>query len=158
SNTLIDRSKTPGVSSTYLHRFGSLRNAYKLIGYNLPPCTDKADENARKHRKFYCEVVERIQQLDPNCVRIVKAGKAQKVSIEVDGSIFFSIFICGKCARKGREGRRPWLLRMRVRDTQEIALICTLDAEWHHIVAYYLKRPGQAYKGNSHLFYENDPW
>lgn len=156
SYAIVDRSGP--AASTYLKRFGSLLAAYEQAGFKQSPSRYAMSEHYRDHRTMYNSVVGRLHELFPYDVRVLRAAREQKGCLEVDGKYQVSVFICGQPKRTGREGRRPWLLRLPQRERQNIALICMLDSQWKQIVGYHLLHPPGDSIRASHRFYEDDPW
>jgi hypothetical protein len=91
--------------------------------------------HARNNRALRGRILREIQELFPSNVRTVSSREEQKEVVEVDGRFKVSVLVCGRRNRRGIRGQFPWLLRLLPRDRQNIALICTLDAQTTSIVA-----------------------
>ena len=140
SSDIIDKSRTIRSASTYVRRFGSLLNAYELIGFTPAAGRLDASVHSRRAKRLHADVLRNIRELFPEHVRIV-SSKKEKRSIEVDRAFRVSVLLCGKRCRPLLSGECPWLLRILPRERLDIALICTLDSTWKKILRYYLVPP-----------------
>jgi len=158
SNIIEDR-RAAGRSGVYRRRFGSLLRAYELIGFKAPSSSYAMSDHTRKSRAAYKAILREIQHLFPTQVRILSSENRQKEFVEIDGHLRVSVIVCGKRSRPDKCGQFPWLLRIHPRDRQNIALICTLDSRWTHVLSYYLLPPVQDSIGQSHAFHNmSDAW
>ena len=157
TSRIIER-KAAGRSGVYRLRFGSLLKAYELVGFKAPSSSYAMSEHSRKSKATYDSILLALQRLFPDSVRLVSSDNRQKAFVEVDRHLRVSILVCGRRAHPDKDGRFPWLLRISPRDRQNIALVCMLDSQWDHVVAYYLLPPITDSLRQSHAFHINDAW
>ncbi len=141
SISIINGSKGPH-TTTYKTHFGSLLAAYERAGFRPSSGRSVTVQHTHAIRGLHKSVVGKLQSLFPADVELLRQVGGQKTVIQVDGRSRVSILLCGYRQRQ-RAGKKCkfWLLRISPAERHNIALICTLDANWKSIVGYYLVRP-----------------
>jgi DNA invertase Pin-like site-specific DNA recombinase len=121
---LINNSPDLMVPGTYSARFGSLRNAYKLVGYKYPAKLGGADTRLRTIA-LREKLVSDIAAMFPKDVSIVRPGLHCRSLLRVFGRITVSILIV-RSALVYKSTRR-WLVEPARQECKFITLLARLD-------------------------------
>jgi hypothetical protein len=89
---LIQNSATLPSNSTYLHRFGSLRRAYELIGYGRSEQFGPIDLR-RRTRALRDELISEIATLFPNDVSVVRRGGKWRSQLRMASGSIVSVLV-----------------------------------------------------------------
>jgi Recombinase len=89
---LIDSSWEMASCSTYRHRFGSLQEAYKLIGYGRPESFRKY-EARRRNQALRDELIETIVSLFPRDIAIIRYGRKWRPRLRIKRGPMISVVI-----------------------------------------------------------------
>jgi DNA invertase Pin-like site-specific DNA recombinase len=134
SGILINEAEDMPASSAYAHRFGSLSEAYKLIGYD-PGLDSRYIEINRHLRRIYPEIVEgaisRIKELGGQVWR-----EAQSDLLFVNGEIKVSVVIC-RCHQTAA-GSNRWKIRLDSGLMPDITIAIRMDPSNTQPMDYYL--------------------
>ena len=137
SSSILEQS--PGGSAdTYRLRFGSLRRAFELVGYRLPPGQLKVSEQSRRRRRLQQMLIGQVHELFPNQNRVCFV-KYRLAFILEDGAATVPISIC-LCFTTRREKLLRWMLRVPRADRNIPTLICLANLTADSFVAFYLMR------------------
>jgi hypothetical protein len=82
----------------YRHRFGSLRRAYKLIGYGHPDQFKNTDLR-RRTLALRAELIERIAAAFPCRVSIIQRGRRWRTRLRLSNRIIVSVLIARSLRR-----------------------------------------------------------
>jgi hypothetical protein len=87
--------RSPGVPdpATYVHHFGSLRRAFELVGYHLPPREFGISEQFRRRSDLQEILIGPIEKLFPNQIRVV-LERNRPMFIAEDGASTIPMSIC----------------------------------------------------------------
>ncbi|MEM7620747.1 MAG: recombinase family protein [Pseudomonadota bacterium] len=134
SRIVIDEQEDMPSSGAYLHRFGSLLRAYKLVGYT-PDRDYRYIEINRHLRIFYAEIVE-------DTIRKIKALGAS-IHREVGSDLLYlnnelivSVVIC-RCLQT-KAGAYRWKIRLDSGLEPDITIAIRMDARNEKPLDYYL--------------------
>lgn len=134
SGVLIDESEDMPSSSVYSHRFGGLRRAYELIGYD-PGSDFSFVEDNRYIRSLYPEVVEtiisKIQEFGGSVRRDVLHD-----FLVVNEEIKISVVIC-RC-KMTDTGSNRWKIQFDASLMPDITIAVRMDQTNRHILDYYV--------------------
>jgi hypothetical protein len=134
SGILIDEMEGIPSSAAYNHRFGSLVNAYQLIGYD-PGIDFRFIEINRHLRKLHPDVVASVRQ------KIIDLGGTaiwddSTETLFVNGELRVSIVICRHTQTAA--GASRWLIRLDAGLKPDITIAARMDANNEGIRDYYL--------------------
>jgi DNA invertase Pin-like site-specific DNA recombinase len=124
SLTIIKNSTEAVSPGTYRKRFGSLRNLYKLIGYNNPVEFGRVDTRNRT-RALREELLTQIAEAFPNNVSIVRPGVHWRSRLRFPNGLIVSVLV----ARSVRPWKDTlgWLIDPVQRERKFITLLARLD-------------------------------
>jgi DNA invertase Pin-like site-specific DNA recombinase len=134
SRTVIDESEDLPCHSTYIARFGSLRNAYKQIEYHPKSKFDYIDNGNL--------LIERVIRLANEIIAKVTGtgGKAdfdQTIDVlTINGKLAISIFIA-RC-RCTAGGRLRWTVRRRTNMARDLIIALRVDQTGINVMDYLL--------------------
>jgi hypothetical protein len=134
SAILIDEAEGLPSSTAFRHRFGTLVNAYRLIGYD--PGIDFAfiEEN-RRLRKQHPEIVASvIQQITARGGSAVWDKDTQLLNL--NGELSVSIVLCRHTTTEAGSSR--WLVRLDAGLKPDITIAVRMDATNEGVRDYYL--------------------
>jgi hypothetical protein len=134
SGILIDETEGLPSSTAFSHRFGTLVNAYRLIGYD-PGIDYSFIEENRRLRKLHPEIVAFVIQ------QIVALGaqamwNRQAELLEVNGEMRVSIVLC-RHTQTGA-GSSRWLIRLDASARPDITIGVRMDFTNESILDYYV--------------------
>lgn len=139
----------------YYVRYGSYLKLYELVGYKPPPLRLKSQRRARVVRELRNSLLEKVEQLFPNHVRIVTPFRGARKVLEVDSGFSVSVYICREFLRPS--GQVRWMLKAVSHERQNLALICRVDLDSGKIAGCCVRAPvGRSF--NRRAIRENDPW
>jgi DNA invertase Pin-like site-specific DNA recombinase len=123
SQSIINQSRTVAAASTYCRRFGTLRQAYELIGYGRPEDFRHPLDLRRRTQALRQRLIGQIQGLFPDEVSIVRRGGRWRNLIQIDN---FTVSIRTARALKTKAGIVKWLVDTAVREHECITLLARL--------------------------------
>jgi hypothetical protein len=134
SGILIDEAEGLPSSAAFGHRFGSLVNAYKLIGYD-PGIDFRFIEENRKLRKLRPDIVASVRQ------KIMEAGGTaiEDPSTDlllVNGELQVSVVLCRHTETPAGSSR--WLIRLDEGLKPDFTIAARMDAANEGIRDYYI--------------------
>jgi DNA invertase Pin-like site-specific DNA recombinase len=131
SYTVIKNSPDVMAPGTYSARFGSLRNAYRLIGYGHPDRLGGADTR-RRTMALHKELISQIVAMFPNDVSIVRPGLHWRSRLRLFNRITVSVLIV-RSALVYKTTRR-WIVEPVRHERKFITLLARLDESNRAIV------------------------
>lgn len=140
SANIIDKALGVGYYSTVVRHFGSIFNAYEIVGYQPEPVFVRSAAIIGKVRVLHKETLRRIQGSFPAHIRIEMLGRRQKGSLLVDERIRVEVFLCGRHP-KFPHSSNVWKLRSSGQERQRLAVLCLLDKDWEHVEEYWVIPP-----------------
>ena len=138
SESIIDKSRREPATNTYYHRFGSLREAYRLAGYNQWDEYFQRREKAVRTEQLREKLVRDIAEMFPACVSLLHAPPKRRRLLIVDGRIVVSVYLCRPT--KWPNGRPCWRLDPVAGETHNVTLLCTSNARNDGVENFYLFR------------------
>ena len=136
SEVIIDKSRRVAAATTYYARFGSLQNAYRLIGYSQWDEYFKRRERAAQTERLHVEFLHRIADTFPDCVSLIQNPPRRRNLLLVDGRIVVSVYLCRSI--EWPNGKRCWKLDLVKGEKHNITLLCTLNKTNDGIKDLYL--------------------
>ena len=124
SPRLIKNSETVPSNSTYAHRFGGLRRAYELIGYDR---NFKYIDRRRKIQLLREELLTRIQRMFPDRVSVVRPGLKWRSWLRLTNGLAISVLIAHRLRRSKNVER--WRVDPVRRESGLVTLLARLDGQ-----------------------------
>jgi DNA invertase Pin-like site-specific DNA recombinase len=134
SGILIDEAEGLPSSTAFSHRFGTLVNAYRLIGYDPGIDYRFIEENRRlrkRHPELVAEVVQKISNLGASAV-----WNHETELLDVNGEMRVSIVLCRHTETGAGVSR--WLIRLDASARPDITIAVRMDATNEGIRDYYI--------------------
>ena len=134
SGILIDEMDGLPSSTAFSHRFGTLINAYRLIGYDPGIDFSFIEENRRlrkRHPEIVAEVVQKITALGAHA-----AWDKETELLDVNHEMRVSIVLCRHTMTGG--GASRWLIRLDAGMKPDITVAVRMDAMNEGIRDYYV--------------------
>jgi DNA invertase Pin-like site-specific DNA recombinase len=134
SGILIDEAEGLPSSTAFSHRFGTLVNAYQLIGYDPGIDFSFIEENRRlrkRHPEIVAEVVQQITTLGADATWNIETEL-----LDVNGDIRVSIVLCRHTQTSAGSSR--WLIRLDASARPDITVAVRMDAMNEGIRDYYV--------------------
>ena len=113
--------------STYRYRFGSLRNAYRLVGYAYPSKLDSIADSRRHRALMHEELIGQIAQAFPNDVLIVRRAKRRRSLLRLHSGLIVSVLVVPS-ALTWKQTRR-WIVETVNRERRFVTLLARLDKD-----------------------------
>lgn len=134
SGILIDEAEGLPSSTAFSHRFGTLLNAYRLIGYD-PGIDFRFIEENRRLRKRHPEIVASvIRQITARGGSAVWDKDTQLLNL--NGELSVSIVLCRHTTTEAGSSR--WLVRLDAGLKPDITIAVRMDATNEGVRDYYL--------------------
>jgi DNA invertase Pin-like site-specific DNA recombinase len=135
STHLIRRSPGIATPSTYYKRFGSIQNAYNLIGYSNPHQFNNID--ARIHTaSIRDELIARIAKAFLNQVSIIRREGRRHTRLRLPSGVIVCVFV-GRSQSVGKQAFR-WTVYPGQRERKFTALLALLDETNRSISHMYI--------------------
>jgi hypothetical protein len=132
---LIKNSPDLMAPGTYFERFGSLRNAYRLVGYTYPDRLDGADTRLRT-MALREELISKIAGMFPNDISVVRPGVHWRRRLRLFDRVTVSVLIA-RSALVYKTTRR-WMVEPVRRERKFITLLARLNESNTAIVDLYV--------------------
>lgn len=139
-------------------RFGSILEAYKLIGYK--PITHYANSTRAfwKIRALRKGLFTRLKALFPSRIRMAQYYGQQRFRVlELDNRIRMAVYICRNC-EPFASGEPRWQVGIRNRYKHLPALLCLPDKGLTCLTAFYFVKDVTNAKGVYNRISRNHPW
>ena len=116
----------PGPHALDYHRhFGSLRQAYKLVGYEMPKRSHAIAEGWKRAVAVREALIQNLLMLFPHNISTTQLpGKLRRVLV-VDGLTLVSLIICQ--SYRTHRNRESWLLKVVETERHLPSVVCLLD-------------------------------
>jgi DNA invertase Pin-like site-specific DNA recombinase len=156
SQDLINAARDVPGHGTYLHRFGSVRRAYEMIGYPVFRNHEGIWQARRRHYKIKQELLRRIVRLFPSQVSVIRERPAGRQLLQFADGLKVSVSVC-QCM-KTVLGESRWSVPVIPTEREYVALLCRCTTDNAAFKDFYLV-PGVD-KSQTKLFRlkEDDPW
>jgi DNA invertase Pin-like site-specific DNA recombinase/DNA-binding winged helix-turn-helix (wHTH) protein len=127
-----------GSHRTYCKRFGSMVQAYDLVGYKPPSKTLSSIANYKKTKKLRIDLFRQLKELYPENLRSLPLpGQTQRQIIEFDWHVRVSVHVCRQC-RSTTDGQPRWILTAQPLEEGYPCLICLPNSSLTKILSFYL--------------------
>ena len=136
---MVAKSDLTPSPCTYVRRFGSLLEAYELIGYKMSRDCDGMISHRDYRNGLRDELLTSFQTALPNRIKVVRLFNRRKPMLLIDGSIPCAVTLCPALITS--DGRRRWLVRVRKFEKHYPSLLCVLDRGNTCIERMYLFAP-----------------
>ena len=134
SRSLIDTSPEIGAASTFVDRFGGLKQAYARVGYVRPRCHWRV-EIIRRNRAVRLLVESEILASIPGTAILRRANSQRWPRLRLPGGRVIRLFVCQQT--KSCAGHARWILPTHERP-QGITLLCRCTEDNSAIMDYQL--------------------
>jgi hypothetical protein len=134
SGMLIDEAEDLPSSTAFSHRFGTLVNAYRLIGYSPGIDFSFIEENRRLRKRHPAIVAEVIQQITALGAHAVWSTETEL--LDVNHEMRVSIVMCRHTETGAGSSR--WLIRLDANAQPDITIAVRMDATNEGIRDYYV--------------------
>ena len=134
SGILIDETDGLPSSTAFSHRFGTLVNAYRMIGYDPGIDFSFIEENRRlrkRHPEIVAEVIQKITALGAHA-----AWNLETELLDVNHEMRVSIVLCRHTQTSAGSSR--WLIRLDASARPDITVAVRMDAANEGIRDYYV--------------------
>jgi DNA invertase Pin-like site-specific DNA recombinase len=153
---LILKARGMPSTSTLHNHFGSYRNMYKLIGYEIPEEDLFGSARAEGSMRLRRRVVRKISDLFPNNVTVTHLPHRSRSILCIDNQFTVSVLLCR--IEHGIPGERPrWIVQPNPPERDFITLLCRLDDNRKRIISYHLFADMRL-PGKTHCSYKGDAW
>ena len=154
SESLILRtSGMPGTDTLHSH-FGTYRQLYDAVGYQLPLYDLYHGKLAEPAMRLRRQLVKQLGEMFVERVRVTSSPPSGRSILEIDHNFMVSVLLCRSQQRPGQQ--RCWFVRPTSAERENITLLCKLSPDKARIQSYHLL-PRVDIPGRSHLSYNNDP-
>ncbi len=132
---ILKTSGMPSVHTLHSH-FGSYRQIYNAIGYDLPLYDIYQGTQCEPLMKLRRKLVKRLSRMFPKHVAITRVPEPQSFRsiLEVDHSFFVGILLCRSEKRAGEQ--RFWAVRPTLAERENITLVCRVSPNKGRIISY----------------------
>jgi DNA invertase Pin-like site-specific DNA recombinase len=156
SQHLIEASDDTPSSATYHHRFGSLRRAYALIGYEEFKNHQGMLKMRRRHRRVELAVTARIAKALRSEARLVRERDVCRKVLCLGNGVRVSILIC-QCISLP-SGDLRWAIKVNRFEKDYPTLLCRCTQNNRDIRDMYLMPRIDTTYTNQFRIAESDPW
>jgi DNA invertase Pin-like site-specific DNA recombinase len=153
---LIDM--TPGIptSATYFHRFGSLRRAYALVGYQEVRNQKGMLQMRARHERIKQALLRSISRMLRDEVQIVRERNVSRQMLCFKGGHKVSLLIC-QCIDIG-EGDFRWAVPVNPYERDNLTLLCRCAPNNRSVKDFYLLPSIDTTCSDRFRIKERDPW
>jgi DNA invertase Pin-like site-specific DNA recombinase len=158
---ILRASGMPSTSTLHKH-FGTYKQMYEAVGYQLPPYDLYRGEPSEPAIRLRRKLVKQLSELFPEHVRVTclpHSGRSSGRSIvEVDDSFMVSVLVCMSYQRPG-ERQHTWVVRRQnSAERDHITLLCKVSPDRRRIASYHVL-PRVDVVGRTHRthLYGDDP-
>ncbi len=156
SESLILRTSGMPATNTLHSHFGTYRQLYKAVGYQLPPYDFYHGELAEPSIRLRRQLVKQLGELFPEHVRVTSLPHSARSIVEVDHNYMVAVLLCMSYQHGGEH--RLWVVRPTFAERENITLLCKISPGTKRIASYHvLPRvdiPGRTRKTRLH---KDDP-
>jgi DNA invertase Pin-like site-specific DNA recombinase len=133
TSTIINRAKGVPRTATFVKHFGSLSNAYDLIGYPHRDCTyAKVRPTARVTRDKLCEeICYRVRAIGGTAERRTEPGV-----LLINGAVTAEVKVT--VGLVWREGRPVWWLPITMRPAVDVLILARIEPQEYSVLDYYV--------------------
>lgn len=144
--------------ATWIRRFGSLLQAYELIGYKS---TRRIGNSMTAHSKIHSlrkKLFDDLRELFPSRIRMVRYYGQQRFRVlELDNRIRIAVYIC-RNRRPSASGEPRWMVGIRDKYRRLPALFCLPDKNLTRLAAFYFVQDVSTTTGVYLNLAPTNPW
>ncbi len=134
---LIDRTSGMPASDTLSRHFGTYRQLYKAVGYQLPPYDLYHGAAAEPSMRLRRALVKQLSEMFPEHVMVTSVPQSGRSILEIDHSFMVSVLLCRTYQCVGKPTH--WVVRrLTSAERWHITLLCKVSQDKRHIESYYL--------------------
>ena len=152
SESLILRTSGMPAAATLHKHFGTYRQLYKAVGYQLPSHDLYHGKLAEPSLRLRRKLVKQLGETFPERVKVTTLPHSGRSILEIDHSFKVSVLLCVSYQRAG--GQRFWIVRPTPAEREHITLLCKISPGKNRIASYHLLPrvdiPGKSVK--THLY------
>lgn len=146
------------LKGTWRRRFGSILEAYELIGYKP---TRHVAHSMTAHSRIHClrkKLLEELKELFPSRIRMVRYYGHQRFRVlELDNRIRIAVYIC-RHRQPTVSGEPRWLVGIRDKYRHLPALFCLPDKTLSRLAEFYFVKDISSTTGVYRDIRPADPW
>jgi hypothetical protein len=135
SSTVIDNATGFPSSTTYRNRFGSLRNAYGLIGYGHPDLFGRVDSRIRT-TSLREGLIAQIAQAFPSNVSVIRRSRRWRSRLRFTGGLIVSVLVA-RSLPAGKE-THSWIIDPVLRERKSVTLLARLDTSNQSFLDFHI--------------------
>lgn len=154
SEGLILRTSGMPATDTLRRHFGTYKELYKAVGYQLPPYDLFRGERSEPALQLRRKLVKRLGEIFPEHVRVTSLPHSTRSILEIDHSFMVAVLLC--FSYQLASGRRYWEIRPVLTELENITLLCKVSPCKDRIVSYHLL-PRVDLPGKTRKSFNNDP-
>lgn len=125
SHTLVEKSPGMARVTTYTKRFGSLRNAYQLIGYGRPEHYGPVDDRCRT-QAMREQLMQSLTSMFPEDLSVIRKSGRFNPMFLIEKAVTVSVIVAA-FARTRNTGSSRWRIRPGRESSNLMTLIARLD-------------------------------
>ena len=126
TENIIDKARTVASYSTYRHRFGSIRRAYELVGYQTLQGVFERCDNRKGTQRLRDELLDRIKAMFPKVLTVFHLPGKLRPIMRLDNDLRVSVIVCRTRLTKAR--MRKWVLNPIAEERDHITLLALLNS------------------------------
>ncbi len=134
---LIERTSGMPGHETLSRHFGTYRQLYKAVGYQLPPYDLYHGRAAEPSMRLRRRLVKQLGEMFPEHVRITSVPQSGRSILEIDHSFMVSVLLCRSYQCAG--GQTHWVVRrLTSAERGHITLLCKVSRDKDRIASYHV--------------------
>lgn len=134
-------------------RFGSYRQLYEKIGYQLPSYQELRSDRLKRSIRLRRELLEKIRTLFPDNVTILRVSSRPRAVLQIDGRLFVSVLFCSPIRRRGKY---VWLVAPNPAERGFVTLLCPVKRSHERVLGCFVFPSLDGFK--THFMFRNDPF
>ncbi|MFZ0796649.1 MAG: recombinase family protein [Terriglobales bacterium] len=154
SESLILKTSGMPATDTLHSHFGTYRQLYKAVGYELPLYDLYRGKLAEPAMRLRRKLVKKLREMFPEHVRVTSLPHSGRSILVVDHYFMVAVLLCRSHQRTGQQ--RFWIVRPTSVEREHITLLCKVSPGKNRIASYHVL-PRVDIPGRTHLSYNDDP-
>lgn len=135
SERLLIKSRSVPSVTTIRKYFGTYRQLYDLLGYDLEPRYVFRAEQGRRSARLRQALGEHIKALFPDNVVVQLHRRGERSILRIDNTFMVSILFCGQ---ENIPGGQCWGARPAQAERDYITLLCLLNRRYDRVLHYFI--------------------
>jgi DNA invertase Pin-like site-specific DNA recombinase len=149
---LQNASGLPSLSSIR-RMFGSYRNLYQKVGYQLSPFQELRSDRLNNSIRLRRDLIEMIRTLFPNNVVVLCLRNRRRSVLLIDGQFIVSVLFCSPIRRRGKY---VWLVEPNSAESGYITLLCPVKRSHERVLGYFVFPHLDGFR--THFMFRKDPF